>query len=155
MFETHKSGIKTSLGAIGLNIGTHASPQVVQDRVSGGVSVLCWHTTPVAIVLWKRNKYKVKASKKSSSVTGSKILINGGCLCIPRKRKRSDPVLCQKSLHRQKNPKSNVTTQKTLPKTSITQRLRTGLGRSVGVTRLTIWYIRGSFKKFCYAQNTT
>ena len=57
------------------------------------------------------------------------------------KRKRSDSALWQKPLHRQKNPKSNVTTQRTPPKTSITQRLRTDLGRSAGVTIATqlVW----------------
>ena len=34
----------------------------------------------------------------------------------------------------EKNPKRNVTTQIPPPKTSITQRLTTDLGRSVGVT---------------------
>ena len=60
------------------------------------------------------------------------------------KRKRSDSALWQKPLHRQKNPKSNVTTHRTLPKTSITQRLRTDLGRSAGVTIATqlVWLNR-------------
>ena len=40
MFETQKSGNKTSSGEIGLDIRTHASPKVGQDQVSGGVSVL-------------------------------------------------------------------------------------------------------------------
>ena len=53
MFEIQKSGDKTSSGEIGLDIRTHASPQVGQDQVSGGVSVLCWHAAPVAYVLWK------------------------------------------------------------------------------------------------------
>ena len=53
MFESQKSGNKTSLGEIGLNIRTLANPQVGQDQVSGGVSVVCWHTAPVANVLWK------------------------------------------------------------------------------------------------------
>ena len=50
-----------------------------------------------------------------------------------RKRRRSDPVLWQNPLYQQKirKPKDNTQTQ---PKTSITQRLRTDLGRSVGVT---------------------
>ena len=43
MFETQKSGNKTSSGEIGLDIRTHASPKEGQDQVSGGVSVLCWH----------------------------------------------------------------------------------------------------------------
>ena len=60
---------------------------------------------------------------------------------LKRKRKRSDSVLWQKP--RQKNHKSNVTTQKTPPKTSITQRLRTDLGRSVGVT--IVIYLHFSF----------
>ena len=53
MFETQKSGNKTSSGKIDLNIITLASPKVGQHQVSGGVSVLCWHATPVANVLWK------------------------------------------------------------------------------------------------------
>ena len=45
-----------------------------------------------------------------------------------RKRKRSDSVLRRKSLHRQKNPKSNMTTQKrhqNFDYTMIADRLRT------------------------------
>ena len=53
MFETQKSGNKTSSGEIGLNIKTLASPKVGQDQVAGGVSVLGWHAAPVANVLWK------------------------------------------------------------------------------------------------------
>ena len=53
MFETQKSRNKTSSGDIGLNIRTLAGPNVGQDQVSGGVSVLCWHAAPVANVLWK------------------------------------------------------------------------------------------------------
>ena len=37
-----------SSGEIGLDIRTHASPKVGQDKVSGG-----WHAAPVANVLWK------------------------------------------------------------------------------------------------------
>ena len=48
MFETQKSGNKTSSGEIGLDIRTYASPKVRQDQVCGGVSVLCWHAAPVA-----------------------------------------------------------------------------------------------------------
>ena len=48
IFEIQKSGDKTSSGEIGLDIRTHASPNVEQDQVSGGVSVLCWHAAPVA-----------------------------------------------------------------------------------------------------------
>ena len=47
MFETQKSGNKTSSGEIGLNIRTLASPKVGQDQVCAGVSVLCWHVVPV------------------------------------------------------------------------------------------------------------
>ena len=53
MFETQKSGNKTSSGEIGLDIRANASPKVGQVKVSGGVSVLCWHTAHVANVLWK------------------------------------------------------------------------------------------------------
>ena len=53
MFETQKSGNNTSLGEIGINIRTLASPKVGHDQVSEGVTVLCWHAAPVANVLWK------------------------------------------------------------------------------------------------------
>ena len=53
MFETQKSGNRTSSGEIGLNIRTLASPKVGLHQVSGGVSVLCWHAAPVANVLCK------------------------------------------------------------------------------------------------------
>ena len=58
-----------------------------------------------------------------------------------RKRKRSDSVLWQKPLHQQKCQKGTVTTKTTPQKSSITQRLRTDLGRSVGVTTATqlVW----------------
>ena len=49
MFETQKSGNKTSSGEIGLNIRTLASPKVGQGQVSRGVSVLCWHAAPVVV----------------------------------------------------------------------------------------------------------
>ena len=67
MFEIQKSGDKTSLGEIGLDIRTHASPKVGQDQVSGGVSVPCRHATPVADALWKPIfSNNVKVGKKSS-----------------------------------------------------------------------------------------
>ena len=53
MFETQKSGNKTSSGEIGLDIRTHASPKKGQDQVSGRVSVLCWHAAAIANFLWK------------------------------------------------------------------------------------------------------
>ena len=53
VFEIQKSGDKTSSGEIGLDIRTRASPKVGQDQVSGGVSVPCWHATPVAYILLK------------------------------------------------------------------------------------------------------
>ena len=55
-----------------------------------------------------------------------------------RKRKRSDSVPWQKSLHQQKCQKGKVTTQTTPQKSSIKQRLWTDLGRSVGVTKATL-----------------
>ena len=53
VFETQESGNKTSSGEIGIDIRTHACPEVGQDQVSGGVSVICWHTASVANVLCK------------------------------------------------------------------------------------------------------
>ena len=67
MFETHKSGNKTSSGDIGPDIRTHASPKVGQDQLPGGVSVLCWHAAPVADDLRKPMfSNNVKVGKKSS-----------------------------------------------------------------------------------------
>ena len=45
----------TSLGDIGLNITTDDSPKLEQGQVPGGVSVLCWHATPVANITWKHH----------------------------------------------------------------------------------------------------
>ena len=53
MFETQKSGNKTSSGEIGLDIKTHISPKAGQDQVFGRVSVLCWHATPVAYFFYE------------------------------------------------------------------------------------------------------
>ena len=53
------------------------------------------------------------------------------------KRKRSDSVLWQKPLHQHKCQKGKSTTQTTPQKSSVTQRLRTDWGRSVGVTTAT------------------
>ena len=62
-------------------------------------------------------------------------------LIFKRKRKRSDSVLWQKPIYQQKCHKGKVTTQTTPQKSSITQRLQTDLGRSVGVTTATqlVW----------------
>ena len=60
MFETQKSGNKTSSGEIGLDIRTHASPKVGHEHVSEGVSVLRWHAAPVANVLWKPRIIRLK-----------------------------------------------------------------------------------------------
>ena len=63
---------------------------------------------------------------------------------MQKKRKRSESVLWQKPLHSQKNPKIIETIQKPPQETSIIQRLRTDLGRSVGVTAVTplVWLNR-------------
>ena len=53
MFETRRSGNRTSSGDIGLNIKILSSPKVGQDQVSRGVSVLCLHVATVTNVLWK------------------------------------------------------------------------------------------------------
>ena len=67
MFETQKSGNKTSSGEIGLDIRPHASPKAGQDQVSGGVSVPYRLATPVADALWKPVfSNNVRFGKKSS-----------------------------------------------------------------------------------------
>ena len=68
IFESQKSGDKTSLGEIGLDIRTYASPKVGQDQVSGGVSVLCLHAAPIAYVPWK----PAQLGKRSNSVIRSR-----------------------------------------------------------------------------------
>ena len=67
--------------------------------------------------------------------------ISANIRCTREKRKRSDSVLWQKPLHQRKCRKGKVTTQTTPQNSSITQRLRTDLGRSVGVTTATqlVW----------------
>ena len=66
MFKIQKSGDKTSSEEIGHDIRTHASPNLEQDQVSGGVSVLCRHATPVADAQLKPIISNVKFSKKSN-----------------------------------------------------------------------------------------
>ena len=53
MFETQKSGNKTSSGEIGLEIRTHAVLKCDRTRCPEDVSVPCRHATPVAGALWK------------------------------------------------------------------------------------------------------
>ena len=62
MLEIEKSGDKTSSGEIGLDIRTHASPNVGHDQVSGGVSVLCWHAASD-----NKNRKVIKESTTLSS----------------------------------------------------------------------------------------
>ena len=79
MFEIQKSGDKTSSGEIGLDIRTHASPKVGQDQVSGGVSVLCWHTAPVAMFYGNL----VQLGKKSNSVIRSRsVMVKNWCYVL-------------------------------------------------------------------------
>ena len=79
MFESQKSGNKTSSGEIVLEIRTYASPKVRQDQMSGGVSVLCWHVAPVANVLWKPRQL----GNKSNSVIRSKsVTVNNWCYVL-------------------------------------------------------------------------
>ena len=61
---------------------------------------------------------------------------------VQRKRKKSDSVPWKKTLHQQKCQKGKVTTKTTPQKSLISQRLRTDLGRSVGVTTATqlVWF---------------
>ena len=68
MFVNQKSGDKTSSGEIGLDIRTHASPKVGQDQVSGGVSVICWHAVPVALIYGNL----AQLGRKSNSVIRSR-----------------------------------------------------------------------------------
>ena len=68
MFETQKSGNKTSPGEIGLNIRTLASLKVGQGQVSGGVSVLLGMPHPLQIFYGNISQL----GKKSNSVIRSR-----------------------------------------------------------------------------------
>ena len=81
------------------------------------IPTICWKTFPAE-------------TTKMFSTRNSSIL-------MMTKRRRSDPVQWQKPLHQQKCQKGKVPTQTTPQKSSIKQRLRTELGRSVGVTTAT------------------
>ena len=89
----------------------------------------CFH------IRYLRNSHQIRSSISQIS------LERGNSYDFMRKRKRSDSVLWQKPPHQQKCQKGKVTTQTTPQKSSITQRLRTDLGRSVGVTTATqlVW----------------
>ena len=76
MFETQKSGNKTSPGEIGHDIRTHASPKVGQDHVSGRVSVPCQYATSAADALWKHIFSIVKFSKKSNQGKGHEFVVS-------------------------------------------------------------------------------
>ena len=88
--------------------------------------------------MWFLNKKKfisqIYRSLTETTVMGTK-----------RKRRRSDSILCQNPLYQQKTRKLKGNTQ-TPPKTSITQRLWTGLGRSVGVTSHPTGVVKPDFK---------
>ena len=64
--------------------------------------------------------------------------------CRKRERKRSNSFLWQKPLHSQKTKTKPKWQNKNATKTTITQRLPTELGRSVGVTTITqlVWLNR-------------
>ena len=76
MFETQKSGNKTSSGEIGLDIRRHISPKVGQDQVSAGVSVLCWHAAPVANVLWKPRQL---GNKSNTVIRAQSVTVKNWC----------------------------------------------------------------------------
>ena len=65
----------TSSGQNGLNIRTNASLEWDQDQMSGGVSVLCWLATPVAMFYGnlQNSVIRSKSVLKSSSVISSQI----------------------------------------------------------------------------------
>ena len=75
MFETQKSGDKTSSREIVLNIRALASPTVGHDQVSGGVSVICLHAAPVEMFYGNLAQLRKKSNSviRSRSVTGSNI----------------------------------------------------------------------------------
>ena len=60
--EIKQNGNKTRSGEIRVNIRTPAKPNVGQDKVSGGVSVLSWLAAPVANVLWQPHRIRLKSN---------------------------------------------------------------------------------------------
>ena len=79
MFETQKSGNKTSSGEIGLNFRILASPKVGQDQVSGGVTILCW--MPQSLQMFYENLSQL--GKKSNSVIRSRSVIGSKIDVMP------------------------------------------------------------------------
>ena len=110
-------------------------PKIFESRNKWSIGVTC--ATVVSMVICVIGfGVAYSAEINASDISSFSISISGG----KRKRKRSDSVLWQKPYtHRKiKNQRDNT---KTPPKTSITQRLRTDLGRSVWVTIATqlVW----------------
>ena len=76
MFETQNFGNKTSSGEIGLNTGTHASPNVGQDQMSGGASSVGMpHPLQLFYDSLAQLGKRTNSVIRSSSVTGSKISV--------------------------------------------------------------------------------
>ena len=89
------------------------------------------------------NSYIVILNFNRETHTCNMIYINR----CKRKRKRSDSVLRQKPLHPEKNPNKQCDNTKKPPKTSMTQRLQTDLGRSVGVTTTTTGVVKPVYER--------
>ena len=53
IFDVRKSSLMTGFGKIVSTIRAYASPKVGRNKVSGTVSVPCWHATPVGHAPWK------------------------------------------------------------------------------------------------------
>ena len=76
MFETQKSGNKTSSEEIGLNIRTLVSPEVGQDQVSGGVIIM-----PHPLQIFNENLSRF--GKRSNSVISSRSVIESTICVMP------------------------------------------------------------------------
>ena len=61
MFETQKPRTKLSSEENGLNTRTYVSSNAGLDQASGGVSVPCWHTAPVANISLETSHNEIKS----------------------------------------------------------------------------------------------
>ena len=59
------------------------APKRGRNQVPGGVSVLCWHTTPVANTQWNSVKVKFdsKVMKVVESLIGLEVTVGQGSEC--------------------------------------------------------------------------
>ena len=74
MFEIQKSGDKTSSEEIGLDIRTHASPEVGQDQVSGGHEL--WYQMKSPVIFFRNQRRHFFHETNEKGIHRSTLSIN-------------------------------------------------------------------------------